>query len=93
MRGYPDRNLILLRGKPDDIAVVRRIIMDFDVPAPQARLTLWSFEISAEVRKPFLWIRKPADNLNEATAIVDKSLGKARGEIAGATTSLRESVN
>ncbi len=93
MRGYPDRNLILLRGKPEDIAVVKQLITAFDVPAPQARLTLWSFEISAEVSKGFLWFRKPVDNLNEATAIVDKSLGKARGEIAGATTSLRESVN
>jgi hypothetical protein len=93
MRGYPDRNLILLRGKPDDIAVVKRIIADFDVPAPQARLTLWSFEISAELSKGFLWFRKPADRLNDATAIVDQSLGVARGEINGATTSLRQSVN
>lgn len=93
MRGYPDRNLILLRGKPEDIAVIRRIITAFDIPSPQARLTLWSFEISAEVNKGFLWFRKPADNLNEATAIVDQSLGVARAKIAKATNIMRENVN
>jgi hypothetical protein len=93
MRGYPDRNLILLRGKPEDLAVVKRLIAGFDVPAPQARLTLWSFEISAEAGKGFLWIKKSADRLNEATAIVDDSLTKTRGDIAGAATSLRQSVN
>ena len=93
MRGYPDRNLILLRGKPDDIAVVKRIVAAFDVPAPQARLTLWSFQISAESGKGLLWFKKPADRLNEATAIVDLSLSKTRVKIAGATMNLRESVN
>ncbi|HWZ99893.1 MAG TPA: hypothetical protein VN025_19205 [Candidatus Dormibacteraeota bacterium] len=93
MRGYPDRNLILLRGKPDDIAAVKRIVSDFDRPAPQARLTLWSTEISAELSKGFLWFKKPADKLNDATAIVDEHLGMARGEMASATTILRQSVN
>jgi hypothetical protein len=93
MRGYADRNLILLRGKQDDIGVVKRIITDFDRPAPQARLTLWSFEISAEVSKGFLWFRKPANRLNDATAIVDYSLGVTRAQIADAKASLRESVN
>lgn len=93
MRGYPDRNLILLRGKPEDIAVVKRVIAAFDIPAPQARLTLWSFEISAELSKGFLWFKKPADRLNDATAIVDHSLSVTRTQIADAKTSLRESVN
>jgi hypothetical protein len=93
MRGYPDRNLILLRGKPEDIAVVKRIIAAFDVPAPQARLTLWSFEISREVGKGFLWFNNKADRLNEATAIVDDYLGKTRGQIADAKSVLREKVN
>jgi hypothetical protein len=93
MRGYPDRNLILLRGKPDDIAVVKRIIADFDRPAPQARLTLWSTEISAELSKGFLWFKRPADKLNDATAIVDEHLGLARGEMASAAMILRQSVN
>src|SRR5262249_14945587 len=52
MRGYPDRNLILIRGKTEDVSTVKRIIAKFDEPAPQARLTLWSFEISAEQGKP-----------------------------------------
>ena len=93
LRGYPDRNLILLRGKPEDIAVVKRLIAAFDVPAPQARLTLWSFEISREVSKGFLWFNKPADDLNKATAIVDDNLGKTRGQIADAKTALRAAVN
>jgi hypothetical protein len=93
MRGYPDRNLILLRGKPEDLAVVKRVIAGFDVPAPQARLTLWSFEISAEAGKRSLSTKKPVDRLNDATAIVDDSLTTTRGEIAGAATSLRQSVN
>jgi hypothetical protein len=93
MRGYPDRNLILLRGKREDLAVLKRVISDFDVPAPQARLTMWSFEISAELGKPFLWFKKPADRLNEATALVDETLGLARGLIAEAATNLRESIN
>ena len=93
MRGYPDRNLILLRGKPEDLAITKRVIADFDTPAPQARLTLWSFEISAELGKRFLWFKKPADNLNTATALVDETLGVARGQIAEATTNLRRTIN
>jgi len=93
MRGYPDRNLILLRGKSGDVAAVKRIIAGFDVPAPQARLTLWSTEISAELGKRFLWFKKPADQLNEAMAIVDYHLGLARSHIATATTNLRQSVS
>lgn len=93
MRGYPDRNIILLRGKPDDIALVKRVVADFDTPAPQARLTLWSFEISAEVSKGLLWFKKPVNRLNDATAIVDRSLGATRARIADAKTSLRESIN
>lgn len=65
-----------MRGNPDDIALVKLIIGDFDQPAPQARLTLWTFQLSAEAEQKTN--KKAAGHLNEAMEIVDEELADTR---------------
>jgi hypothetical protein len=42
---FNDSKTIFMRGKPADLSVVKHMIYVFDKPAPQARLTLWTFQL------------------------------------------------
>ena len=88
---FKDSKIIFMRGKPDDLAEVKHIIAEFDRPAPQARLTLWTFELSAEAggkANP-----KSAERLNKAMEIVDQELGDTRALENTTTTLLRDIIN
>jgi hypothetical protein len=73
---FNDSKTIFMRGNPDDIALVKLIIADFDQPAPQARLTLWTFQLSAEAEQKTN--KKSARHLNKAMEIVDEELADTR---------------
>ncbi len=73
---FNDSKTIFMRGNPDDLALVKLIIADFDQPAPQARLTLWSFQLSAEAEQKTN--KKAAAHLNRAMEIVDEELADTR---------------
>lgn len=44
--GYPDSNTIFVRGLSKDVEVVKDMIAEFDRPAPQARITLWTLQVN-----------------------------------------------
>jgi len=73
---FNDSKTIFMRGKPDDVKEVKIIIDKFDQPAPQARLTLWTFELNAEANQKAN--KGAAERLNRSMEIVDEELGDTR---------------
>jgi hypothetical protein len=88
---FNDNKTIFMRGKPDDLAKVRRIIADFDRPAPQARLTLWTFELNSEANQKANV--QAANRLNRSMEIVDEELGDTRALVNTTLTLLRDLIN
>jgi hypothetical protein len=88
---YVDSKTIFMRGKRDDINAVKRIISEFDKPAPQARLTLWTFELSADSEQKTN--SKAAKKLNSAMEIVDEELGDTRALENTTLALLRDLIN
>jgi hypothetical protein len=88
---YPDSKIITIRGKIDDINEVRHIISVFDKPAPQARLSLWTFELSATSEQKTN--KRAAENLNKSMEIVDEHLSDARALENTTLTLLRDLIN
>ena len=86
---FNDSKTIFMRGKPADLSVVKRMIAVFDKPAPQARLTLWTFQLSADSGQKTN--KKSAERLNKSMAIVDQELGDARA-LENTTLALLRSV-
>lgn len=73
---FNDSKTIFMRGNPDDVVLVKQIIANFDRPVPQARLTLWTFQLSALSDQKTN--ARAANGLNEALEIVDEELGDTR---------------
>ncbi|HET6936660.1 MAG TPA: hypothetical protein VFI72_17585 [Candidatus Angelobacter sp.] len=88
---YVDSKTIFMRGKREDIAEVKRIISEFDKPAPQARLTLWTFELSADSGQKTN--KAAAGKLNDAMDIIDQELGDTRALENTALALLRDLIN
>lgn len=88
---FNDSKTIFMRGKPDDLAQVKHIISVFDQPAPQARLTLWSFELDADSNGKTN--EKAAKSLNESMEIVDDELSNARALENTTLSLLRDVIN
>jgi hypothetical protein len=80
---FNDSKTIFMRGKAADLREVKTIIAKFDTPAPQARLTLWTFELDADAGQKTN--AKSADKLNVSMEIVDEELSNTR---AGVNTTL-----
>lgn len=73
---FNDSKTIFMRGTPKDLALVKHTIAVFDRPAPQARLTLWTFEIDADASGKTN--QKAAESLNKSMEIVDEELSQTR---------------
>jgi hypothetical protein len=82
---YNDNKTIHMRGLRNDINRVKRMIAEYDRPAPQALLTLWTLELSADSGQKTN--SKTAEALNSAMQIVDEELGNSRARV-NATLSL-----
>ena len=88
---FNDNKTIFMRGKRPDLDEVKKIIAAFDQPAPQARLTLWTFELSAEAGQKAN--KGSAEKLNRAMAIIDEELSGTRALQNTTLTLLRELIN
>ena len=88
---FNDNKTIFMRGKPQDLSVVKHMIAVFDKPAPQARLTLWTFQLSADSGQKTN--KKAAGRLNESMEIVDQELGDTRALENTALAWLRDVIN
>jgi hypothetical protein len=84
---FTDSKTIFLRGKPDDVAVVKDIIARFDSPAPQARLTLWTLEMSSDTSP------KGTEHFNTALKVIEEELANDRALTAASISWLRDCVN
>jgi hypothetical protein len=84
---FTDSKTIFLRGNPEDVAVVKDIIARFDSPAPQARLTLWTLEMSSDTSP------KGTEHFNTALKIIEEELANDRALTAAAISYLRDCVN
>jgi hypothetical protein len=89
--GFPDSASVLLRGLPADVAMVKQIIATFDVPAPQARLTLWTFQLNATLGQN--GNKSDARELNRALEIVDEELGNTRALVNTTLGLLRQEIS
>ncbi|MGH9873712.1 MAG: hypothetical protein ACRD9S_14785 [Pyrinomonadaceae bacterium] len=87
MYAFSDSKTIFLRGKPEDLRVVKGIIARFDRPAPQARLTLWTMELSSDTSP------KGTENFNRALKIIEEELANNRALTAAAISYFRDCVN
>ena len=87
MYAFTDSKTIFLRGKPDDLEVVRDIIARFDSPAPQARLTLWTMEMSSDTSS------KGTDNFNKALITIEEELANNRALTTATLSFLRDCLN
>jgi hypothetical protein len=88
---FNDSKRIFMRGKPRDLALVKHIISVFDQPAPQARLTLWSFELDADSSGKTN--ERAAKLLNQSMEIVDEELSRTRALENTTISLLREIIN
>jgi hypothetical protein len=88
---FNDSKTIFMRGKRADLDEVKRIIAAFDQPAPQARLTLWTFELSAEAGQKAN--KGAAKKLNESMGIVDQELTDIRALQNTTLELLRDLIN
>jgi hypothetical protein len=88
---FNDSKTIFMRGKRSDVDEVKRIIAAFDQPAPQARLTLWTFELSAEASQKAN--KGAARKLNTSMEIIDQELSDTRALENTTLTLLRDIVN
>ena len=87
MWAFNDSKTIFLRGNADDLKAVRCIIAKIDQPAPQARMTLWTLELSSDSSIG------GAQKTNKALEIVDKRLSNTRALNAAALSLLRDVIN
>lgn len=88
---FNDSKTIFMRGLPRDLDIVKGIISKFDQPAPQARLTLWTMELSADAEQKTN--TQSADRLNQAMQIVDEELSNARAQVNTTLTLFRQLIN
>lgn len=87
MFAFDDSKTIFLRGKESDLNVVKDIIARFDSPAPQARLTLWTLEMSSDTSP------KGTKHFNEALQIIEEELANNRALTAAAVSYLRDCIS
>ncbi|HEX6185179.1 MAG TPA: hypothetical protein VFZ44_14945 [Pyrinomonadaceae bacterium] len=87
MFAFNDSKTIFLRGKQADVDVVKDIITQFDSPAPQARLTLWTMEMSSDTSP------KGTKNFNKALIVIEEELANNRTLTAAAISFLRDCIN
>lgn len=82
---YPDSKSIFLRGKPEDVRQVREIIAQFDRPAPQARITLWTLELDLQGNKG-------RNALASRSTDIENHISIARGKMSRITALFRAAL-
>ncbi|HTG92283.1 MAG TPA: hypothetical protein VL866_06840 [Pyrinomonadaceae bacterium] len=87
MYAFSDSKTIFLRGNPNDVETVKDIIAKFDRPAPQARLTLWTMEMSSDTSA------KGTKNFNRALILIEEELANNRALTSAAISFLRHCLN
>lgn len=50
---YEDSKVLFIRGKPDDVTFAKEIIAQYDRPAPQALITLWTIQMNGSNTRSF----------------------------------------
>jgi hypothetical protein len=87
MWAFNDSKTIFLRGKKADLDEVKEIIAEFDRPAPQARMTLWTLELSSKASE------SGVKRFNKGLEMVNNHLSGSRAYIAAAHSLLRDCIN
>lgn len=87
MYAFSDSKTIFLRGKQHDVDVVKDIIAKFDRPAPQARLTLWTMEMSSDTSP------KGTERFNKALVLIEEELANNRALSSAVMSFLRHCLN
>lgn len=85
---FGNRKILYLRGTPANVTKAKNIISFFDRPAPQARLSLWTLELSGQTSA-----RKNLDEFNESLKMVDSRLSNTRAQISATLAFLRKCIN
>ncbi|HWF89488.1 MAG TPA: hypothetical protein VN659_11670 [Pyrinomonadaceae bacterium] len=84
---FNDNKTVFMRGPRADMDYVKCIIAKIDQPAPQARMTLWTLEISSDSSVG------GAKRTNESLELVDRHLSNSRVLNAAALSLFRDAVN
>lgn len=84
LAGFKDASTIFVRGSNKDVALVENIIAQFDRPAPQAKITLWTLQVN--VVQDDSGIR----NINDAMRVMERDLTNARLRSSAAGSLLRD---
>lgn len=84
---FNDSKTVFMRGPREDINYVKCLIAKIDQPAPQARMTLWTLELSSDSSVG------GAKKTNESLEIVDRHLSNSRALNAAALSVFRDAIN
>ena len=74
--GFPDRRTLYVRGRREDIKRIRKMVTQFDRPAPQAMITLWTIELSSKATK------SGHKKAMRALALIDQGVASGRDNMA-----------
>ena len=74
--GFPDRRTLYVRGRREDIKRIRKMVTQFDRPAPQAIITLWTIELSSKATK------SGHKKAMRALALIDQGVASGRDNMA-----------
>jgi len=84
--GFPDSRTLFIRGKRDDIDIVRQIVKEFDKPAGQAMMTVRTMEISSDgtadgAKRTMKFLDQMNQELNDTQQKIDDALRGLRDAI------------
>jgi|GEM_PF-3131445 len=83
---YNDSKTLFIRGLPEDVEIVKDMVAEFDRPAPQARITLWTLQMNAVAN------RGNRARLNTAKDRVEQAITESREWMTAATSILRDCI-
>lgn len=96
--GHEDSRTIFIRGTAPDVERVKEIIAAFDVPAPQARLTLWTLQFNGKDNKELARFLSDVDDelrdMRSNVSIIQELLrGAVNDEVNAAAEKVRKSLD
>lgn len=84
---FNDSKTVFMRGPRTDMDYVKCIIAKIDQPAPQARMTLWTLELSSDASVG------GAKKTNESLELIDRHLSNSRALNAATLSVFRDAIN
>jgi hypothetical protein len=84
---FNDSKTVFMRGPRADLNYVKCLIAKIDQPAPQARMTLWTLELSSDSSVG------GAKKTNESLELVERHLSNSRALNAAALSVFRDAIN